>query len=98
MADQLKNVDKNMAFILELVGIIGFLGIGHIYSGLTTDGIIRLAIWLIVVCFMWGIIVIGGLICLLPFCLTPIMLAAQLGIPIWSAFTLKKRLEAAFPG
>ena len=97
MADQIKNVDKSIAFILELVGIIGFLGIGHIFAGLTTDGIIRLAIWLIVVCFLWGIIVIGGFICVIPFCLAPIMLAAQIGVPIWSAFTLKKRLEVAYP-
>jgi len=95
--DQLKDVDKNIAFILEFVGgFFGFLGIGHMYAGEINNGVVRLIVWMVVLWFSW-IIVSFLTVCLVGLFLIPIVAAAQIGIPLWSAFDLKRRLDEAFP-
>ncbi|MDQ3328422.1 MAG: zinc-ribbon domain-containing protein [Chloroflexota bacterium] len=77
--------DPTTAFIIELIaGIFGFLGIGHIYAGQTTRGVVLLVCWwaFLVVEFLLFFIVIG-------FCLTPLNLL----VPLGSAFWLKREME-----
>lgn len=47
--EQLQNKNQDTAFLLELIGgIVGFLGIGYLYSGLTQAGVIRLVgLWIV---------------------------------------------------
>ena len=97
MDDEIKNVDEDIAFIIELVGgIFGILGIGYMYAGLVKEGIIRLILWILVLMFGW---MIAGIlsICLIGLCLMPFLLIAQIGIPIWSAYTIRERIKEAFP-
>lgn len=97
MADQLKDVDKSIAFILELVGgIFGFLGIGYMYAGDITQGVIRLIAWFCIVVFAWIVIAVLTAF-LIGICFIPFMLIAQIGIPVWSAFSIKKKLEETYP-
>ena len=97
MGDEIQNVDKNLAFILELIGgFFGILGIGHMYSGLITGGVVRLIAWLGIVVFSWMVIFILSMF-VIGLCLIPFMLVAQIGVPLWSAFSIRKKLEEAFP-
>ncbi len=73
--------DPNVAFLLELLGYVGFLGFGHIYAGNFIGGIILLL-------FGWGIVgfafVVAGILSLgLGFCLLLPVLAA---VPLLSGF------------
>ncbi|MGA1848573.1 MAG: hypothetical protein ACMUHB_04455, partial [Thermoplasmatota archaeon] len=87
----------NIAFILELVGgILGFLGIGHMYAGEINNGVLRLIVWMLVLWFSWIIVSLLS-VCLIGFFFIPVVLVAQIGIPLWSAFDLKRRLDEAFP-
>lgn len=90
---QIQDKDPNTAFLIELVGGIffGLLGLGHIYVGRTNDGILRLIIWLLyeimaVIIISLLLAVVIGIICI------PIQLVIQIGIPVWSAITLKNTL------
>ena len=72
-------------------GFLGFLGIGYFYVGKSQDGVLRLVIWLIynvlayiAIALLSSIII--GLVCI------PFQLAIQIGVPLWSANTLKKQL------
>lgn len=97
MADELKNVDKNIAFILELVGgLFGVLGLGYMFSGLITEGVVRLIVWLLIIAFAWVMVSILAY-CLIGLCMMPFLIVAQVAVPIWSAFTIKNKLEEAFP-
>ena len=97
MPDELRDVDKTIAFILEIaLGLFGFLGIGHMYAGLIKEGVIKLVIWLAVVYTCWIVVVILSYF-LIGICFIPFMLVAQIGVPIWSAFHIKKKLDEAFP-
>jgi len=84
--------DPNTAFLIELLaGFFGLLGIGYLYAGRTNDGILRLVIWIVYNIIAWVAIVtlsaiIVGVICI------PFQLAIQIGVPIWSALTLKKQM------
>ena len=86
--------DPSTAFIIELVGgFFGLLGLGYIYVGRTTDGIVRLLLWMVYVAVAWCIAtvliaLIIGVICI------PVQIVIQIIIPIWSASTLKKQMEA----
>ena len=88
-----KEYDPNTAFIIELVGgFFGLLGLGYFYVGRTNDGLLRLLIWLGYNIFAWVMIVIlsaliVGLICI------PFQFIIQIGVPVWSAMTLKNDLE-----
>jgi TM2 domain-containing membrane protein YozV len=84
--------DANTAFLIELIGgFFGFLGIGYIYAGRTNDGILRLVLWIIYDLFAAVTIslllaVFVGIICI------PFQLAIQIGVPLWSANSLKNQL------
>ena len=86
--------DVNTAFLLELVGgFFGLLGIGYLYTGRTNDGILRLILWIIYdviagITISLLIAVFVGIICL------PFQLAIQIGVPLWSANELKKKMAA----
>ncbi len=80
--------DPNLAFLLELLGYVGFLGIGHLYAGNILGGIILLL-------FGWGIVgfafVVAGILSLgLGFCLLLPVLAA---VPIISGLWAKSIAE-----
>jgi hypothetical protein len=84
--------DPNTAFLIELIGgFFGLLGLGYIYAGRTSDGILRLVLWLVydiiaAIAITALLAVIVGIVCI------PIQLIIQIGVPIWSATTLKKQL------
>jgi TM2 domain-containing membrane protein YozV len=81
--------DPNTVFLIELVGgFFGFLGLGYFYVGRTNDGVLRLLLWLVYGVTAYVIItlllaVFIGIICI------PIQLVIQVGVPFWSANTLK---------
>jgi hypothetical protein len=84
--------DANTAFLLELIGgLFGLLGIGYLYVGRTQDGIIRLIAWIAWIAIAWiGIsllsLVLVGILCI------PVQIIIQIGIPIWSALSLKNNM------
>jgi len=97
MPDQLRNVDKSIAFILELVGgLFGYLGIGYMYAGMVREGVIRLVVWLIVMIVAWVTVVMLMYICI-GICFLPFLVLAHILVPVWSAFRLKRELEYAYP-
>ena len=85
--------DPNTAFLLELVGgLFGLLGLGYLYVGKTSDGIIRLIVWMLysgAAYFIISLLVAAyfiGCICL------PFQLAIHVGVSIWSANDLKNKM------
>lgn len=92
-----RKYDPNTAFLIELVGgFFGFLGIGYIYVGRTNDGILRLVLWLLydliaAIAISLLLAVIVGIVCL------PIQLIIQVGVPLWSATTLKNEMLSESP-
>jgi hypothetical protein len=76
--------DPTMGLLLELLGYLGFLGIGHIWAGKTTRGIALLVGWWIYLTMAWllTIVLIGCL-----------MLVAAVAIPIASGLYLKSEME-----
>jgi len=90
-----KTYDPNTAFLIELVaGFFGLLGIGYLYVGRTNDGVIRLIVWLAYDLFAGCIItlllsVLVGIVCI------PFQLVIQVGIPLWSAYSLKNQLTSS---
>ena len=84
--------DANNAFLIEMLGgFFGFLGIGYLYTGYTNEGLLRLIAWLLYTVIAWVIIsllmvVFVGLLC------APLQLIIQIGVPIWSAYNLKKKI------
>lgn len=97
MSEIRKDVDRNAAFIIELIaGIFGFLGIGYLYSGLITEGIIRLVAWIAIMAFVWTCIAFLIMV-IVGFCCVPFMVLAQFAVPIWSAISLKRRLDEELP-
>lgn len=89
-----RKYEPNTAFLVELVGgFFGLLGIGYIYVGRTNDGILRLVLWILydmmaVVVISLLVALIVGIVCI------PFQLAIQIGVPLWSATTLKNELMA----
>ncbi len=87
----------NTGVVLEvLAGLFGFLGIGYLYAGFTNEGIKRLILYFIGLTVAW---IFTGLLILVVVgvCLIPVMLGLQVGIPIWSAMSLKKQGERLIP-
>lgn len=84
--------DPNTAYLIELIGgFFGLLGLGYFYVGQTNEGIIRLIIWIIYNVFAYIIIsVLISLVVGIACC--PFQLIIQIGVPIWSATTLKNQL------
>lgn len=88
-----RKYDPNTVFLIELVGgFFGLLGIGYIYTGRTNEGILRLVLWLIYSLITGCIISVllaaylVGIVCI------PFQLIIQVGVPLWSATTLKNDL------
>ena len=82
-----------LLLIFQLGGLLGFLGLGYLYVGRTSDGLIRLVGWWIFIATMWTavatltVLVIGV-------CLWLPAVLVQLGVPVWSAGQLKAELES----
>lgn len=80
--------DSGLALILEILpGLFGFLGIGYMYAGYTTGGILRLVGWwiILVIAVIISAITAGiGLLCFAPF---------AIGVPIVSGLLLKERMK-----
>jgi len=93
-----RKYDPNTAFLIELVGgFFGLLGIGYIYVGRTSDGILRLVLWIVydiiaAITITALIAVIVGVVCI------PFQLVIQVCVPIWSASTLKNELLSGSGG
>lgn len=84
----------NNAFLLEVVGgFFGLLGLGYLYAGDQQAGLIRLVGWWIVLFIMWSTVSLLTAI-LIGLCLIPVALIVQLLVPIWSASSLKARMQA----
>jgi hypothetical protein len=87
-----REYDPNTAFLIELIGgFLGLLGIGYIYVGRTTEGILRLVLWLLydviaAITITALLAVLVGVICI------PVQLVIQVVVPLWSATTLKNAL------
>jgi hypothetical protein len=85
--------DPNTAFLIELIGgFFGLLGLGYIYAGRSNDGALRLVLWMLYVAMAWMFTMIllaflVGLVCI------PLQLLIQVGVPIWSAVSLKEKLQ-----
>ena len=73
-----------MGLLLELLGYVGFLGIGHIWAGKTNRGVALLVGYWIYLVLSWILVI------LLVGCL---MLLASLAIPLISGFYLKNEME-----
>ncbi|NIV36664.1 MAG: hypothetical protein GWN58_46690 [Anaerolineae bacterium] len=84
--------DPNTAFLIELVGgFFGLLGLGYFYVGRNNDGIVRLILWIVydiiaAVAISALLAVVVGVVCI------PIQLVIQVGVPLWSATTLKNEM------
>lgn len=80
--------DPSTAMIIEiLAGFFGFLGIGYLYAGNTSGGILRLIGW-------WVVIAIGTVMSFVTLglgflCMGPLMLAG----PIISGVMLKNSMQ-----
>jgi hypothetical protein len=84
--------DPNTAFLIELIGgFFGLLGLGYLWIGQTNDGLIRLIAWLVYNIVAWIAIVLLMVVVVGCFCV-PVQLLIQIGIPVWSAFTLKNMM------
>jgi hypothetical protein len=76
--------DPTVGLLLELIGYVGFLGIGHIWAGKTARGIgLMVGFW--VYLFISSLLTIVLIGC--------VMLVAALAIPIASGFYLKNEME-----
>lgn len=83
---------RNNAFLIELVGgLLGFLGLGYIYVGRTSDGLIRLVGWWIVIGTMWSAVAALTAV-VIGICLWLPAVLVQLGVPVLSANQLKTEL------
>ncbi len=76
--------DPTVGLLLELLGYVGFLGIGHIWAGKTTRGVALLVGYWIYLGMSWALTI------LLVGC---VMLFAALAIPLISGFYLKSEME-----
>lgn len=85
--------DADTAFLLELIGgVLGFLGIGYLYSGLTNAGLARLVgLW--VGWFIFG--VLGTVTFGLGLCFAPIFWIGAAALSYFSANDLKQSIIAA---
>ncbi|MFP4321103.1 MAG: hypothetical protein ACLFTK_01475 [Anaerolineales bacterium] len=87
-----KQIDPNYAW-LELLGLLGFLGVGYLFADRVEEGLVRLIGFLVFIIGGWIIVSLLSVV-IIGLCLIPFMLLAQFGIPIWSALQLRKELEA----
>jgi hypothetical protein len=89
--------DPNTAFLIEMIGgFFGLLGLGYLWIGMTNDGLIRLIVWLVYNIVAWVVIVLLMVVIVGCLC-APIQILIQIGIPIWSAFTLKNMMTGGTP-
>ena len=86
--------DPDTAFLIEMVGgFFGFLGLGYFYVGRSSDGLVRLLVWMIALAGAWILAWVFAAV-IVGFCFMPVILAAQVGIPYWSADSLKRHMLA----
>ena len=90
--------DPTVALLLELLGILGFLGIGHLYAGRTNRGIALLVGWflydIIAVFFLIPLVSVGSIVTCGVGCLMFIpLILIWLGIPIGSGLWIKNELD-----
>jgi hypothetical protein len=83
--------DPNIAMLIEIVlGIFGFLGVGHILAGRVVPGIVMLVSWWVAIALGWIVgVVIAVLTLGLGLCLAPIF---WLGVPIASGIWLRNEM------
>ena len=92
--------DKDTAFLLELLaGLVGFLGIGYFYTGLTNAALVRLIGYWVFLGLIWTAFwTINTVTACLASCLVIVPLAVQVVVPYFSANELKKGIEAVKSG
>jgi len=76
--------DPTAGLLLELLGYIGFLGIGHIWAGKTSRGIALLVGW-------WIYLACSGVLTIV--LIGCVMLVAALVIPIASGLYLRNEMQ-----
>jgi TM2 domain-containing membrane protein YozV len=99
VAAMLQEQRINNAFLVELIGgVVGFLGVGHMYVGRTNDGLVRLIGWWLIVGATWTTIALLSAIAI-GLCMIPGAIAIQMGVPVYSAIRLRQTLlaEAGLP-
>ena len=83
--------NPNLAFLLELLGILGFLGIGNLYAGRIKGGILRLLLW-----WLFGsaytFAMVASAFTGIGFFLGCIGVPIVIGVPLWSAIQLKRSM------
>jgi len=91
--------DPNTAMIIEIVaGYFGLLGIGHLYAGRTTAGLVRLfGWWILIIGVLFGSAIFsafgdaGSILAVITLiCLIPVILAA----PVVSGLMLKRSMRS----
>lgn len=89
--------DADTVFLIELVaGLLGFLGVGYLYSGLTNTGLFRLIGYWVVGAMLGTFFMICGIFTGgLGFCLTLPIIPLHFVIAFFSAQDLKKAMMEA---
>ncbi len=75
--------DPNIAFLLELIGYLGFLGIGHIYAGNVVGGILMLIFgWFVVgsAGFLFTVLTLGIGVCVA----LPVLALVPIASGLWA--------------
>lgn len=87
--------DSTVALLLELIGLIGFLGIGHIYAGKTNRGIGLLIGWFAYNIIGWWFVlpVFATLTCGIGCLMVIPMILLNLGVPIGSGLWIKNEMD-----
>jgi TM2 domain-containing membrane protein YozV len=89
-----KKYDPNTVFLIELIcGFFGLLGIGYFYVGRSSEGAIRLILFL-VYDIISGLIIAALIAVIVGFICLPFQLVIQVGVAFWSATTLKNSILA----
>ena len=82
--------DPTIAFLLELLGYVGFLGIGHMYAGHIGRGLVLMGTWAI----YWGIVLIM-FVSLIGIPLAILMALSWPVVPVISGFWARGTVERA---
>ncbi len=101
MADETKKKDPNTGMILEIIcAFFGLLGVGHIWAGNITIGLIALVVYLVVLIIEWVFIVplLGAVTAGLGCCLYIFYPLQNLIVGVISSLFVKKYIEESQGG
>jgi hypothetical protein len=84
--------DPALALGLELIGLVGVLGIGHIYAGKTGRGVALLIGWIAFWFAYWIVAIVLSLVCI-GACMFPLGIVLWFLAPILSGLWIKSEVE-----